>query len=71
MGNTFTVRLPAELAQWLRNLARRRGVPQSQIIKDNLEKARDTVPDKPFMKLAGSIAGLPRDLSGRKGYSRS
>jgi len=40
MGNKFTLRLPAELAQWLRNLARRRGVPQSQIIKDNLEKAR-------------------------------
>ena len=71
MGNTFTVRLPAELAQWLRNLARRRGVPQSQIIKDNLENARQATPDKPFMKLAGSIQGLPRDLSRRKGYSRS
>ena len=71
MGNTFTVRLPAELAQWLRNLARRRGVPQSEIIKDNLEKARQAAPDKPFMKLAGSIPGLPRDLSRRKGYSRS
>jgi predicted DNA-binding protein len=71
MGNTFTVRLPPELAQWLRNLARRRGVPQSQIIKDNLEKARQEAPDKPFMKLAGSISGLPRDLSRRKGYSRS
>jgi hypothetical protein len=71
MSNTFTVRLPPELAQWLRNLARRRGVPQSQIIKDNLEKARQAAPDKPFMKLAGSIQGLPRDLSRRKGYSRS
>ena len=71
MSNTFTVRLPAELAQWLRDLARRRGVPQSQIIKDNLEKARKAAPDKPFMKMAGSIQGLPRDLSKRKGYSRS
>jgi hypothetical protein len=71
MGNTFTVRLPAELAQWLRNRAKRRGVSQSEIIKDNLEKARQAAPDKPFMKLAGSIDGLPRDLSERKGYSRS
>jgi predicted DNA-binding protein len=71
MSNTFTIRLPADLAQWLRNLAKRRGVPQSQIIKDSLEKTRDAAPDKPFMKLAGSIKGLPRDLSSRKGYSRS
>ena len=36
-----------------------------------VEQARQAAPDKPFMKLAGSIEGLPRDLSHRKGYSRS
>ena len=71
MSNTFTVRLPEQLAQWLRDVARRRGVSKSQIIKDNLEKARQEAPDKPFMKLAGSIEGLPRNSSQRKGYSRS
>lgn len=71
MSNTVTVRLPEALARWLRNLARRRGVSQSQIIKDSLEKAREAVPDKPFMSLAGSIKGLPKDLSRRKGFSRS
>jgi len=71
MSNTFTVRLPSELAQWLRNVAKKRGVSQSQIIKDNLEKARKASPEKAFMELAGSIKGLPRDLSQRKGYSRS
>ena len=71
MSNTVTVRLPESLAKWLRDISRRRGVPQSQIIKDNLEKARDAEPDKAFMRLAGSIKGLPRDLSQRKGYSRS
>jgi Arc/MetJ-type ribon-helix-helix transcriptional regulator len=70
MSNTVTVRLPENLARWLRDLARRRGVSQSEIIKDNLEKARQATPDKPFMKLAGSIENLPRDLSRRKGYSR-
>ena len=71
MSNTVTVRLPEALARWLRNLARRRGVSQSQIIKDSLEKTRETAPDKPFMSLAGSIKGLPKDLSRRKGFSRS
>ena len=70
MSNTFTIRLPAELARWLRDLAKRRGVSQSQIIKDNLEKAREAEPDKSFMKLAGIIEG-PRDLSQRKGFDRS
>ena len=70
MSNTVTVRLPDALARWLRDLAKRRGVSQSQIIKDNLEKARHEMPDKPFMKLAGSLKGLPKDLSQRKGYSR-
>ncbi len=71
MSITVTVRLPEALARWLRNLARRRGVSQSQIIKDSLEKAREAAPDKPFMSLAGSIKGLPKDLSRRKGFSRS
>lgn len=71
MSSTVTVRLPDTLARWLRDAARRRGVSQSQIIKDNLEKARQASPDKPFMKLAGSLKGLPRDLSSRKGFSRS
>lgn len=71
MSNTITVRLPDELARWLRDLAKRRGVSQSQIIKDNLERARLQAPDKAFMRLAGSIKGLPRNLSQRKGYSRS
>ena len=70
MSHTITVRLSEELARWLRDLARRRGVSQSQIVKDNLEKARHATPDKPFMKLAGSVEG-PRDLSQRKGFSRS
>jgi len=71
MSNTITVRLPEALARWLRDMAKRRGVSQSQIIKDNLEKAREAAPDKPFMSLAGSMKGLPRDLSRRKGFSRS
>lgn len=71
MSNTFTVRLPGDLADWLRSVARRRGVSQSQIIKDQLEKARGRQPERPFMRLAGAVRDLPNDLSQRKGYSRS
>jgi hypothetical protein len=71
MSHTVTVRLPEDLANWLQEAARAKGLSQSQIIKDQLEKARKGDPVRPFMKLAGSIRDLPRDLSQRKGYSRS
>jgi predicted DNA-binding protein len=70
MSNTVTVRLSKELASWLRSAARRRGVPQSRIIRDHLEKARAEAPDQAFMRLAGSVDG-PRNLSQRKGFRRS
>ena len=37
MGNTITVRLPAELADWLRDTARKTGVPQGRIVREQLE----------------------------------
>lgn len=71
MSKTITVRLPEDLADWLRSIARRRGVSQSQVVKDQLEKARGSQPERSFMRLAGAIRDLPSDLSQRKGYSRS
>jgi len=70
MSHTVTVRLPEDLGNWLQDIARAQGISQSQIIKDQLEKARQAASVRPFMKLAGSVRGLPRDLSQRKGYSR-
>lgn len=69
MGNTITVRLPEDLADWLRSIARRRGVSQSRVVRDHLEKARGTQPEQPFMRLVGAIRDLPSDLSQRKGYA--
>ena len=68
MGNTITVRLPDDLAQWLDSTARRTGVSKGRIIREELEKARNSA-GRPFMRLAGIISG-PGDLSMRKGYSR-
>jgi hypothetical protein len=69
MGQTITVRLTKELAEWLEASARRAGVPQGRIVREELEKARTASARQSFLRLAGSVRG-PRDLSSRKGFSR-
>ena len=71
MGHTITIRLDADLAQWLAERARKTGISQGQLIRDQLEKARARKADRPFMRLSGSVSGLAKDVSRRKGYSRS
>jgi predicted DNA-binding protein len=67
MRNAITVRLPGELAEWLENRAARAGVSQGKIIREQLEKARGAE-ERPFLRLAGKVAG-PADLSSRRGFS--
>ena len=69
MSNTLTIRLSPELAAWLQDAARRAGVPQGRIVRDQLEKARASDTGRGFMRLAGTIRGA-RDLSSRKGFVR-
>ncbi len=69
MSHTLTIRLPDELAQWLEDSAARAGVSQAQIVREQLEKARDGSGAMTFMRLAGTLDGDP-DLSSRKGFSR-
>jgi len=74
MSNTITVRLPEDLAKWLDHAARKTGLPKGRIVREELEKARNSATrsdssNRPFLRLAGAIAG-PRDLSMRKGFSR-
>ena len=68
MGHTISVRLTPELASWLEDVAAKTGLPQGKIVRDQLERAKSST--KPFMRLAGAVRG-PRDLSTRKGFSRS
>lgn len=68
MRNTLSVRLPEDLAEWLSDTARKTGVPQGRIVREQLEKAR-TSQKRPFLRLAGTVNG-PSDLSSRKGFSR-
>ena len=68
MGNTLTVRLPEDLAEWLDETARRSGLSRGRVVRMELERAR-SAGDKPFMRLAGAVKG-PVNLSSRKGFSR-
>lgn len=69
MSNTLTIRLPEDLQRRLREKARRTGLPMGRIVCDSLEKTLDKN-EPAWMKYAGTFSG-PRNLSSRKGYSRS
>ncbi len=69
MSHTLTVRLTKSLATWLEQTAKRTGASQSDIVRESLERARTSNPEKPFMRLAGSVRG-PKDLSQRRGFER-
>jgi predicted DNA-binding protein len=70
MSHTITVRLTKELANWLDDTSKRSGIPRGGIIREQLERARNSGADQPFMRLAGTVRGT-RTLSTRKGFSRS
>lgn len=70
MSTTLTVRLPEALAQWVEENARATGRSQGSLVKEALERARHAEASKSFMFLAGSLEG-PKNLSRRKGFSRS
>jgi hypothetical protein len=70
MSYTLTVRVPDELAEWLEKVAKRMGLSQGAIVREQLEKARQaTTHTQPFMRLAGSV-DLDARLSTRKGFSK-
>jgi hypothetical protein len=62
MSHRITIRLTKNLAAWLEETASRLGFSQGQVVRDQLEKARNNRAQQPFMRLAGCFAG-PRDLS--------
>ena len=70
MSHTITIRLTKELAEWLAQTAAQTGVPQGQLIRDQLEKAKSSGTGQAFMHLAGCVRGRPADLSRRKGYAK-
>lgn len=69
MGNTLSIRLPPDLAQWVKETAIQTGLTQGEVVRQQLEKARSTTANKPWMALAGKASG-PRDLSTREGFGK-
>jgi hypothetical protein len=70
MSHTLTIRLTPELADWLERESAKTGMPQGQLVRDQLDRARTEGSSRPFMRLAGAVRGAPT-LSTRKGFSRS
>lgn len=70
MSHTISIRLSEELAAWLEATAAQQGVSQGKLIREQLEKARAGGEAQGFLRLAGTVSG-PKDLSRRKGFSRS
>ena len=71
MSHTFTIRLTAELVDWLKETSRRTGIPVGRLIREQLETAKAKGGKQPFLRHAGAITGGPPDVSSRKGFSRS
>ncbi len=70
---TVTVKLPADIASNLEAEARAKHLPKSALIRDSLEKryAKSKSKSRPayydrIKHLAGSVKGLPTDLSTNK-----
>ena len=70
MTYTLTIRLTEELQRWLEKVSRETGIPKSELVRGQLERARTEKKQRRFMRLAGSVSG-ESGLSERKGYSRS
>jgi len=70
MSNTISIRLPEDLANWLKETSEQTGITQGKIVREQLEKARRSDPSgRKFMHLAGAVDGSP-DLSSRKGFNK-
>lgn len=69
MSNSISIRLPAELDQWLEEESRKTGLPKGRIVRQHLEASRTRKSRQPFLDLAGSIEGKPA-LSRKRGFQR-
>ena len=71
MSHTLTIRIKDDLLGWLRAASRRTGIPVGRLIREQLETAKAEDGKQRFLRHAGAITGGPRDVSSRKGFSRS
>ena len=71
MSNTITIRFAPHVRKWLEETSKSTGLPIGRLVNDAVRRTIESREERPFMKYAGCINGLPRDLSMRKGFSNS
>lgn len=71
MSHTLTIRITDELRKWLEETSRRTQIPVGRIIREQLETAKAQAGKQPFLRHAGAIEGGAKNVSSRKGFSRS
>jgi predicted transcriptional regulator len=69
MSTTLSIRLPDDLADWIKSTAENTNQTQGEVVRQELEKARQTSTEKPWMKFAGAVSG-PKDLSMHEGFDK-
>jgi len=69
--HTLTIRLTDELLDWLKETSRSTGIPIGRLVREQLEAARAEAGKQRFLRHAGAITGGAKDVSSRKGFSRS
>jgi hypothetical protein len=71
MSTTLSIRLPEDLAEWLRAQSERTGIAQGQIVREELERARTSSSESEprLLRHAGVFRGGDRGASMRKGFS--
>ena len=71
MSHKVTIRLTAELLDWLQEESRKTGVPMERLVREQIEIAKGMKGNQRFLRHADAITGGPSDVSSRKGFSRS
>ena len=71
MSHKLAIRVTNELHDWLSDTSRRRRIPMERLIRELLETAMIQAGTQLFLLHAGVIEGGRRDVSRRKGLSRT
>jgi hypothetical protein len=72
MSNTITVRPSPGQREWIKDEQKKTRQKPGAILKGLLDSAVKQTPDNSALitKYAGSVKGLPKNLSTKKGFSR-
>jgi hypothetical protein len=64
----MTIRLTAELLDWLKEESRKTDLPMGRMVREQIEIAKAMKGNQRFLRHAGAITDRPSDGSSRKGF---